>query len=976
MQTKMIGLTTRGFVLIVTGIAAFAPYAHGGEPTESGREVMSLPTASQATDSQAALDSQTPPSSHPQLRSALLAMLERDQAVRGRINSEGESPELLEEESRIDWRNTAQLRQILDEFGWPTQSMVGKDGARAAWLLAMHADHDTKFQRRCLDLMRAALKHDEVSALHVAYLTDRVRTRERKPQVYGTQSGVIDGVRMYFPIEDLEHVDERRAEVGLPPLGEYRELPNSLVVKWGGPRPVLGQEAQQSEREAMYYRYLEFASYVKGGSIEPHWMADGSSFWYAEGAPANTVIWEVDPVADTKTPLFDTARLRQALTPLLGHEPPDQGLPFDKFNFVDESETAVKFTVENTGLVLQLDTYVVTRASVLSEEEESRLAPRAVRKGLVAHWPPVMEVLSPDRQWFVGVTNRNLTLRSTRDAHRVQITNDGEKEFEWDVEGAHWSPDSSRIALTKVDYSGVPQIPIVHWLGPTEEVEWTHWRRVGEPLPRQELYIVDVGSKRKIPVDTDWELGQYIEILGWRPDGSELLFLRTDRDLKRMVLVAADPTDGATRVIFTETQKTFIIGLQVYYVEWTKFLRPFTWLGDGKRFIWRSERDGWNHLYLYHIDGTLIRQLTAGDFPVGEVVAVDEKAGWVYFTAHDDKRRPYDTHLYRVGMDGKSLTRLTEARGRHDIRFAPSKEFFLDTHSSLDRPPVVELRRADGTLVRTLSEANISALRNLRWKPPEQFVVKAADGTTDIYGVLFKPFDFDPNKKYPVIESIYAGPQMTFVPDSFTDWRVTYPQALAQLGFVVFRVDGRGTPGRSKAFQDVVYGSFGRHEIPDHLATLKQLADERPYMDLSRVGILGHSWGGYFAVRATLLAPDVYRVAVASAPEAAMSGFSRSIEPYMGLPENNREAYEYGSNLRLAGNLTGKLLLIHGTSDDDVPFSATMKLVDAFTRAGKPYDLIVLPERNHDIGSEIADGKSRSYIREAIRRYFQEHLKS
>ncbi len=739
--------------------------------------------------------------------------------------------------------------------------------------------------------------------------------------------------------------------------------------------PVNAQPKDQSAREEMYHRYLEFPSYVKGGSIEPHWMADGSSFWYAEGAPENTIMYKVDPRGNTKTPLFDTARLRQAMAEVLGHEPPDQGLPFDKFTFVDESEAAVKFTVENIGFVLQLDTYAIARATIFSKEEEMRFAPRAVRKGLFAHWHPVMEVLSPDRQWFAGVKEHNLRLRSTHDTRSVQLTNDGIEDFEWDVEGAQWSPGSFRLAVTKVDYWKVPQIPIVHWTGRAEEVEWMRWRKAGKPLPQTELYIVDIRSKRKVRVDTSEEPDQYIEIVGWRPDGSELLFLRTDRTLKRMFLMAANPTNGAVRLILTETQETFVIGLEVYYVGWAKFLRPFTWLDDGKRFIWISERDGWNQLYLFDMDGTLIRQLTAGDFPVIKVVAVNEEAGRVYFTGHGDKERPYDTHLYRVDLDGKSFTRLTEATGQHDIQFAPSKEFFLDTHSSLDRPPVVELRRADGTRLHILSNANIDALQDLRWTPPEAFVVKAADGKTDLYGVLYKPFDFDPDTRYPVLESIYAGPQMTFVPVTFADWRVIHPQALAQLGFVVFQVDGRGTPDRGKAFQDVVYGNFGRHEIPDHVATLRQLADERPYMDLSRVGILGHSWGGYFAIRALLLAPDVYQVGVASAPAVAMSGFSRSIEPYMGLPQNNKEAYEYGSNLRLAGNLKGKVLLIHGTSDDDVPFSETMKMVEAFTRVGKPYDLIVLPEKTHAIGSDIAAGDPRSYIREAIRRYFQEHLK-
>ena len=215
------------------------------------------------------------------------------------------------------------------------------------------------------------------------------------------------------------------------------------------------------------------------------------------------------------------------------------------------------------------------------------------------------------------------------------------------------------------------------------------------------------------------------------------------------------------------------------------------------------------------------------------------------------------------------------------------------------------VHRADGTLLQTLSIANIDALVDLKWEPPEEFMVKAADGKIDLYGVLYKPFDFDPDRKYPVIEFIYAGPQVAIVPRTFTDWGVIYPQALAQLGFIVFKVDGRGTPERGKAFQDVVYGNFGRHEIPDHLATLRQLAEKRPYMDLSRVGILGHSWGGYFAIRAMLLFPDVYQVGIASAPAVALSDFSRFIEAYMGLPKNDEEAYEFGSNLSLAGNPLG-----------------------------------------------------------------------
>ena len=440
-----------------------------------------------------------------------------------------------------------------------------------------------------------------------------------------------------------------------------------------------------------------------------------------------------------------------------------------------------------------------------------------------------------------------------------------------------------------------------------------------------------------------------------------------NREETKLDLMAGNPTTGVTRVILTETQKTSIFH--------SSSQQLFTLLQDGKRFIWKSERDGWPHLYLYDLAGNLIRRLTQGTFPVSSVVAVDEQAGWVYFTGHADQQRPYDTHLYRVNLEARGFARLTQAPGQHDIQLSPSKRFFLDTHSSVGRPPVVELRRSDGTLLQALAKANVDALTELNWRPPEEFVVKAADGKTDLYGVLYKPYDFDPNKKYPVIESIYGVG--TAVPHAFidpggVDFHAEHAQALAQLGFIAFQVDNRGPFGeRGKEFSDVTYGNTGRYEIPDHVTTLKQLAEKRPYMDLSRVGIFGHSFGGYMALRALLQAPDTYHVGIASAPQVDWN----DVEPVrvLSLPRNNKEGYEYASNLRLVGNLKGKLLLIHGTSDVYAPFSQTMKMIEALIRAGKPYDLIVLPERGHSAtgGSRI----DRTYLREAVRRYFQEHLK-
>ncbi|MCA1676789.1 MAG: prolyl oligopeptidase family serine peptidase, partial [Actinobacteria bacterium] len=364
--------------------------------------------------------------------------------------------------------------------------------------------------------------------------------------------------------------------------------------------------------------------------------------------------------------------------------------------------------------------------------------------------------------------------------------------------------------------------------------------------------------------------------------------------------------------------------------------------------------------------GRLLRRLTSGTWPVERLVTVDEKQGWVYFTAHGDRQRPYDTHLYRAGLEHEALEQLTSEPGRHAPVFSPSREFFLDSHSSLDQPQAVDLRRADGMLFQTVARADIEGLKTLRWAPPEEFTSKAADGRTDLYGVIYKPFDFDPSRKYPVIEIIYAGPMTTQVPRTFFGSR----SALAQLGFIVVLLDGRGTTERGKEFQDVVYGNLGRYEISDHVAVLKQIAEQRPYMDMERIGVYGRSFGGYFAIRAMLLAPDIYRVGVAGAPVVEVYGHGSRVEPYLGLPSDNPDAYEYASNLRLAGNLEGKLLMIHGTADINAPFSQTMKMADALIRANKLFDLLVLPGVAH-----FPSGEADRYWLDAIKRYFQEHLK-
>ncbi len=579
----------------------------------------------------------------------------------------------------------------------------------------------------------------------------------------------------------------------------------------------------------------------------------------------------------------------------------------------------------------------------------------------------VSESLSPDKKQVVYTKENNIFLKTINTDKVEQLTTDGVKDAEWAIPAATWSPDGSKLFVKKSDVRNVYHLPITNYETALEDVNYITYPKVGDTIEKTELYIIDTKSKKTIKIDVGPPVDQYIFPLVWRPDGSEVIFMRLNRVANKLELLAANVFSGVSRVILNEENKTFVGGLDFIMDDWH---RQFTLLNDGNRFIWLSERDGWKHLYLYEMNGKLIQQLTQGAFPVTEVVRADEKSGWIYFKANAEQN-PYYTNLYRIDFKGKNFKKLTAGNGAHRIRFSPSGNCFLDVYSSLEQPPILELRNAEGNLLQVLKTTDITLLKKTGWRPPENFVVKAADGKTDIYGIIYKPFDFDPNKKYPVIEFIYAGPQMTIVPTTFypNTFLSVQAQALAQLGYITFLVDGRATSGRSKAFQDSFFGELGKYEISDHTTALKEIAASRPYMDLKRVGIMGHSWGGYFAIRAMLLAPDVYRVGIASAPGEMTEG-PEIMEPYMGLFQNNKANYELATNNLMADRLSGKLLFIHGTSDMHASLSTTVRMIDALIKAGKPYDFLLLPGQTH-----FYNGASEQYVNKKIRSYFDEYLK-
>jgi dipeptidyl aminopeptidase/acylaminoacyl peptidase len=735
-----------------------------------------------------------------------------------------------------------------------------------------------------------------------------------------------------------------------------------------------GAPPDRPNREELYRRYLRIGALIRGGMVAPHWLADGNRFWFVAGGPINPSIYLVDPLAKTKETIFQGDRARAALARRLGHE---SKAFFDLAQLkLEAGEAKVRFALENKSWLFDRKDSSVKEAQ---PEAKAAAGPRLIQRGFMFGEPPVVEVASADNKHFAGQRAQNLYVRSGTDDRILPLTNDGVKENGYTVAGAQWSPDGSMVAAMRVDARRQPVFRVVRYLAPVPEVITHDTTQPGGPLPRLSLYAFDVRTKKQLlldaaPLDTD----RYLYLIRWLPDSSEFLYGRADRELKKLELLAANPKTQKTRVVLTETQPTFV---DVPLL--SSFDVPV--LAGGKKFLWLSERSGFNHIYLYDVAGKLIKQLTTGDDPVVHIVDVDEAGGWVYYTAHGERERPYDTHLYRVRLDGSGMARLTEAPGQHDfpaylaalegspasVQLSPSKKFFIDTHSSPEQPTAAELRTTDGQEMMKLAQADVSRLSSLNWHAPEEFVAKSADGKTDLYGLIYKPADFDPAKKYPVIDNIYNGPQTTWVPRTFNGPQAVFPQALAQLGFIVFIVDGRGTPERGKAFQDVVYGNFGRYEVPDHVAVLRQLGKSRPYMDLSRVGVMGGSFGGYMTVRAMLMAPEVYRVGVATAPVNSVEELQAGMERYLGTPQHHPQAYEFASNFRLAPRLRGKLFLIHGNLDANAPFGSTLKLVAAFIEAGRAVDMLVLPDQTHAFG-----GKARMYWMDSVGAYFVKNLLS
>lgn len=598
------------------------------------------------------------------------------------------------------------------------------------------------------------------------------------------------------------------------------------------------------------------------------------------------------------------------------------------------------------------------------------------------------EVPSPDARRIAFVRNFNLWVRDVASGKETQLTTDGVKDFAYATDNAGWtrsdrpvllwSPDSKRIATYQHDQREVGEMYLVDTrVGHPQLQAWKYPLPGDEHIITIQRVIIDVDPVKvtRLKMDPDPHrstLCDHIVCRGewtdveWRPDGAQLAFVSTSRDHKQETLRLADAATGDVRTVLEETVATFF--------ESGNGRANWRYLPASQEFIWFSERDGYGQLYLHDAaTGARKRAITSGDGNVTQLLRVDEKNRVLYFLGMGREKGidPYFRQFYRVNMDGTGLRRLTPENADHDISLSPSGAFFVDTYSTSETPPVSVLRDAEGKTRVELERADISRLLATGWKPPMPFTVKGRDGTTDLYGLLYRPSTFDPSKKYPIINNIYPGPQSGSVGTrSFTP-ASNDRQSIAELGFIVVAIDGMGTPGRSKAFHEAYYGDMGDNTLPDQVAGMKALAARYPWIDLDRAGMYGHSGGGYATAAAMFRYPDFFKVGVSQAGNHDNRGYEDDWgEKWQGLltrkPDGSTN-YDDQANQTHASRLKGHLLLAHGTMDNNVPPYNTLLVVNELIRANKDFDLILFPNRTHGFGNE-------PYMTRRRWDYFVKHL--
>ncbi len=747
--------------------------------------------------------------------------------------------------------------------------------------------------------------------------------------------------------------------------------------------------------------------------LTPHWFQNDTRFWYTNdlrGGAREFIL--VDAEKGTRAPAFDHQKLATALSKSAGQEFKADRLPLSDLEFTEDGR-AIQFKAADKTWKCDLGSYECTvaegkasasvpmpgsqtskqlastdtaehgdaspfiQADETSTVEDSlRLSPQAQadqaapgrQQGGGRRGEAGREVRSPDEQWTAFVRDHNVFVRSKADSQEYQLSEDGKEGNSYGR--LEWSPNSQSLVGWRIEPGDRKEVYLIQSSpsgGGRAVLRARPYAQAGDKFTRYEVNVFDPANRKQRKPEVDRYEHEYeTPRLRWSLDRRHFAYEQEDRGHQRLRVIEVDCDTGAVRTLVDEKTKTFI---------WTAHaenlnVNLINWLEKTDEMIYVSEMDGWRHFYLVdEKEGKIKNQITKGEWVVRGLDKIDEDKRQIWFRAGgmNADQDPYFIHYYRVNFDGSGLVALTQGNGNHTVQYSPDRRFLIDTYSRVDAPPVHELRRtSDGSLVCELERADISELKESGWEPPEVFVAKGRDGKTDIWGVINRPRKLDPSRKYPILESIYSGPQGAYVPKSFSGSRRT--NSLLEAGFVLVQMDGMGTAFRSKAFHDICWHNLKDAGFLDRILWIKAAAAKYPYMDLTRVGIYGTSAGGQNAAAAVLFHPEFYKAAVANSGchDNRLDKASWN-EQWMGCysdvwSDAADNWYSQCSNIDNAAKLKGKLMLIVGELDDNVPPESTFRFVDALTKARKDFELVVVPGANHGAASPITQRRLQDFF--------------
>src|SRR5882762_6473071 len=685
------------------------------------------------------------------------------------------------------------------------------------------------------------------------------------------------------------------------------------------------------------------------------WTPDGKSLSYFEikgsGKEAKTELWVMDATSGERRLLVAAGKLESILTV-------DTSRPTQATGLGRRAPSQYQWAPDGAGILFEGPTAL---AWLDMKSQTGRT--------LVSGKPGIADPkISPDGRYVSFVREHNLWLVRVADGNERAVTQGGTEEIrkgeldwvypeELDIKTAYWwSPDSSAIAYLEMDERKVTQYPLVDFSSPSGEAEMERYPTAGGANPVVRVFVASLSGGEPRAMDTGAETDIYIPRVNWLTDSKHLAIQRLNRAQNTLDLLIADAATGKTRAALSENDPNWInVSDDLYFLK------------DGKRFLWSSERSGYRHLYLCDLDGKQLAQLTKGEWEVSAVDAIDESKGLVYFTATE--KSPLERGLYRAAFDGTGFTRVTKDEGTHAAVFAPNAAAFYDTYSNTATPPRQDLYRADGSRIAAINENKVAELADYHLSPMEFLSVKSRDGV-QLNASIIKPPDFNPQKKYPVLVYTYGGPHAQVVRNGWGGANFLWHQLMAQKGYIIFSLDNRGSAGRGHAFEAPLHFRMGAQELSDQRDGVKYLRS-LSYVDANRIGIWGWSYGGHMTLHAMFEAGDDFKVGFAGGPVTDWRYYDTIYtERYLGLPQRNEKGYQDSSPVKYAGQLKGRLLIAHGTGDDNVHYANTLAVINDLIDAGKYVEVLAFPGRGHG----VSDSPARRVLMQRVTQFFLDNL--